>query len=1102
MTVRMGWAALVALVLSLSAGPAFGFCGFFVTAGGQVTNDASQVALMRVGTTTVLSMRNSYGGPPEDFALVVPVPVVLEEGQVRTLSPQAFDRLDQLTAPRLVEYWEQDPCPRPVYQRSASGKEGGTGTRAQGAEGSMGNPQRPPVRVEASYSVDEYDIVILSADDSTALEAWLKDNGYKMPPGIEPYLRPYVVGGSKFFVAKVDVKRVRFLWGRALLSPLRFHYDSERFALPIRLGLANAHGPQDLVVYLLSPGTRYEVANYDNVFAPTNLNVKDDVRDQFPSFYATLFDRTVAGKPRAVVTEYSWDAASCDPCPVPPLDGAALSELGADVARADGNSFVLTRLHARYSKETAGDDLVFRAAKPVVGGREFGGDGQAVGPGDANSYQARYIIRHPWKGSAGCDNPRFGVWGGPPKDEPRPPPPRPMVDVRRDLPLDALILAKPLSGAGKSPPAAQREVENEPVRTSWLAQRWRKLARFMRSNDSVLLSVGFVPFGLLVLIGVRRRRLKQAFAHGALFLLVAGLPLLLLTFRRGRHVVFDPDWGTVVLLVHVLAAWLIALLLLRARDGRLISDWWLPLLAMTPLAAGVAAFRAEMAALSELVPTFSPNDAAHALTSYEGRALLVVVLGAGASAVLLPMAALALWRPAEERASSNGLAVALGALIGAAGVAAAYWPWERLDGRGLPLLLAPLLLVASASLAWRLRAVPASVAGRRAHAANVAVSTFMLALAGMLATAALLAWIYARGLDSISGWGVVPASVRSTLEETRDTVQHLRGRAALASLSVLVPLLALLSWRWRAGDLRLGVRSALRMLAPLATLIALWLTFTSAQAVVHATHQPVVLDEDRLGSVADLELVPFSEWLDLERMGTVFAGPAVFVSAGGKLFGSATSGERAKPWTGALYMELGKGVSEPRALPEPLLMADRGLTMSQLQRALNPFFARQQTWFRWVFGDSKLSRHGDGMGVYADLATDFMPRRTLEVEWLPELRVRTEDVEAASGGLAIALRRAGDGVDVRPMRGGHGNYRVLPGSAIAHHPFSDRTKTVVSFDALWAADEVVLVIAPDSSVADAGALMLALVPDADYWGRGTTRPAPRFVISSDEAPFR
>jgi hypothetical protein len=45
--------------------------------------------------------------------MVVPVPVVLNQDNVKTLPADVFGRVDRLAAPRLVEYWEQDPC-RPV----------------------------------------------------------------------------------------------------------------------------------------------------------------------------------------------------------------------------------------------------------------------------------------------------------------------------------------------------------------------------------------------------------------------------------------------------------------------------------------------------------------------------------------------------------------------------------------------------------------------------------------------------------------------------------------------------------------------------------------------------------------------------------------------------------------------------------------------------------------------------------------------------------------------------------------------------------------------------------------------------------------------------
>src|SRR6185503_1333821 len=112
-------------------------------------------------------------------------------------------------------------------------------------------PKDLGVKVEAKFNVEEYEIVILSAENALGLEIWLKENKYKIPDGAAPLLKPYVQGGSKFFVAKVDAKKAKWKGGELVLSPLRFHYDSEQFALPIRLGLMNSSGTQDLIVNVI-----------------------------------------------------------------------------------------------------------------------------------------------------------------------------------------------------------------------------------------------------------------------------------------------------------------------------------------------------------------------------------------------------------------------------------------------------------------------------------------------------------------------------------------------------------------------------------------------------------------------------------------------------------------------------------------------------------------------------------------------------------------------------------------------------------------------------------------------------------------------------------
>ncbi len=411
---NMVWCFVVFLWMGLTPVSAHAFCGFFVgSAGAQLSNDTTHVVLMREGMRTVLSMQNHYRGPVQDFAMIVPVPTVLQENQVKTLSPKVFDRVEALSSPRLVQYWEKNPC---APQRKWGDENEGVRINISGAVRRVGG-----VEVKASFAVGEYDIVVLSATDSSQLETWLQQHQYNIPKGAEKALRPYIAQGMKFFVAKVNVNKVQYKNGQALLSPLRFHYDSPDFKLPIRLGLLNAKGSQDLIVHILANNQRYEVSNYKNITIPTNIGVHPATKKRFGEFYAALFDKTIAANPNAVVTEYAWTATKCDPCPGPTISRRELMTFGGDILRETNPArYVLTRLHARYTKNNIGQDLIFKAAGPIVGGREHHtGEKQELekgsAPGSINNFQARYIIRNPWKGPILCKNPQRGVWGGPPQ---------------------------------------------------------------------------------------------------------------------------------------------------------------------------------------------------------------------------------------------------------------------------------------------------------------------------------------------------------------------------------------------------------------------------------------------------------------------------------------------------------------------------------------------------------------------------------------------------------------------------------------------------------------------------------------------------------------
>lgn len=412
---RTALGALAAGLCVLASAPAQAFCGFYAgKADASLFNEASQVVLVRDGQRTVLSMLNDYSGPLKEFALIVPTPVTLKQGQVRVAEKVMFERLDAYSSPRLAEYHDQNPCqfrldwsedlfPRPPMPVAMAAP------AMADRVGSMARNKALGVTVEAKYTLEEYDIVSLSAKQSDGLEIWLRENGYRIPKGASAALKPYINQGMKFFVAKVNLKEQAKL-GYSHLRPLQFAFESEKFMLPMRLGMLNAapNKPQDLIVYALTREGRVESSNYRTVKLAANENLPHFIKPHFKDFYKALFDTSVQREDyRVAFTEYFWDMSWCDPCAANPLSPEELRQAG--VFWLDGQveeafkrlqapaaarmpplvlppgggaqPVMLTRLHVRYTPATFPDDLAFTQTK------------------DRQNFQTRYVVHNPYAGS-------------------------------------------------------------------------------------------------------------------------------------------------------------------------------------------------------------------------------------------------------------------------------------------------------------------------------------------------------------------------------------------------------------------------------------------------------------------------------------------------------------------------------------------------------------------------------------------------------------------------------------------------------------------------------------------------------------------------------
>src|SRR6187549_1295884 len=396
--------AAIILLSAMITHEAVAFCGFYVSkADGTLKNKTSQVILVRDGNRNVITMYNDFKGNFKDFAMVVPVPVVLQKKDIKVVDQSIFNTLNEYSKPRLVEYYDQNPCANYEYDKALKSQAPSIMNEVIIRGYSSMQKKDLGVKIEAKYLVGEYDILILSAKESSGLKTWLEENDYKIPAGADEVLEPYIKSNLKFFVVKVNEEEKKKLPGN-FLRPIQISFTSPKFMLPIRLGMANADGDQDMIVYAFTKKGRIETTNYRTMSLPTGKNIPLFVKNNFGNFYANLFQNQWDKEGKALaMLEYAWDVSpknyvKCDPCVATAPSTQDLVQAGVwwlnrdwtnydDVYSDDdySDNVYFTRLHVRYNRRSFPQDLVFQVTP------------------NTDNYQARYVITHPATGDFNCD---------------------------------------------------------------------------------------------------------------------------------------------------------------------------------------------------------------------------------------------------------------------------------------------------------------------------------------------------------------------------------------------------------------------------------------------------------------------------------------------------------------------------------------------------------------------------------------------------------------------------------------------------------------------------------------------------------------------------
>jgi Uncharacterized protein conserved in bacteria (DUF2330) len=243
----LGVATAVSAVSFAGQRPASACGGCFHPPTQTVTDITDERMLLSVSATqSTLFDQIEYSGSPSSFAWVLPIHGTVTVG----LSADVlFDSIDTLTATKIIPPPQNCPSPNCSFGNLALAP-------SAGGSSSGGGDNAGSVQVLKQANVGPYATVQLHSTDSSALDAWLTQNGYNIPAAVQPILAAYVSEGFDFLAMKLLPDQ-----GVQAMRPVRVTTSGASLSLPLRMASVGTGAVTGITIWVVADG-RYEPQNF------------------------------------------------------------------------------------------------------------------------------------------------------------------------------------------------------------------------------------------------------------------------------------------------------------------------------------------------------------------------------------------------------------------------------------------------------------------------------------------------------------------------------------------------------------------------------------------------------------------------------------------------------------------------------------------------------------------------------------------------------------------------------------------------------------------------------------------------------------------------
>lgn len=329
---------VVALWTGLVCGNALADGGMFWISVAEAGNSGDQRAIiLHNGETETLLVETAAENARSDYAWIVPTPGVVDGESLSDMDADVFDRLAYAYSPGIV-----------VSSYTGGGYFGCWGCAGGGLAG--GDDRQPAVTVWDTRRVGVYELVTLTATESAALQAWLTDNGYAVPPGAEAVIGDYVERGWAFTAVRV-APAAEQLGVPLSLRPLALSFPAAQPVYPLLISsVSAADSEREILLYVIARN-RVDAGPYPTVELDTSVLRGTDPLE---AYTARVRAQARAGGQAAFVVE-------CSEPYVHRVD-ESLVALPGYPSGDDNGSPVVTRLRAYMRASDMTHDVVFETA--------------------------------------------------------------------------------------------------------------------------------------------------------------------------------------------------------------------------------------------------------------------------------------------------------------------------------------------------------------------------------------------------------------------------------------------------------------------------------------------------------------------------------------------------------------------------------------------------------------------------------------------------------------------------------------------------------------------------------------------------------------------